>query len=184
MTRDEQFVVVSERLIVVCRCFLTRCDILIQMGQFGIQHGGLNTIQTAVDTDHVVVIANHHAMVSDCPHPCIQCIVVGEYGTAVPVAAKVLGGEETGATDVTDRSCLFGLAIGEGVLCADGLTSILYYIQMMLLRQCHNRLHISALAEQMHRHDCFGLGGDSATDGLDIHVHRVPINIYHHRCQT
>ena len=50
------------------RGFLTRCDIFVQMRQFGIQSRCLNTIQTTINTDAVMMITNHHSMVGYSPH--------------------------------------------------------------------------------------------------------------------
>ena len=85
-TRNEQSLVIRKSLVVIRSCFLPRRDILVQMGQFGIQHGGLNTVQTTVDTNHVVMITHHHTVIGNRAHLSSQSVIVSEDGTAVPVA--------------------------------------------------------------------------------------------------
>ena len=151
------------------------------MRQLGIQYSRLDTVQTAVDTDHVVMIANHHSMVGNCPHACCQLIIIREDSPAVSVTTEVLRGEERRATDMSDGTGLLGLAVSKRVFSADRLTCVFHYKQMMLVCQRHDGFHVGALSEEVYRHNSFGLRRDSTAYGLDIHVHRVPIYVNDYR---
>ena len=131
-----------------------------------------------------MVIANNHSVVGDSTHASCQIVVVGEDSTAVSVAAEVLRGEETGTTDMTDGTCLLGLTVSEGVFRSDSLTCVLYDKEVMLFGESHDSLHVGALAEQVYRHDGFGTGCDGFAYGFDIHIHRLPLDINHHRRQA
>ena len=85
---------------------------------------------------------------------------------------------------MTDGTCLLGLAVSERIFRADSLTSVFYDIEMMLFGKSHDSLHVGALAEQVYRHDGFGTGCDGFAYGFDIHIHRLPLDINHHRRQA
>ena len=85
---------------------------------------------------------------------------------------------------MSDRACLFGLAVGERVLCTDSLTGIFDHEQVMLFGKRHERFHVRALTEQVHRHNRFRARRDSTTNGVDVHVHRLPFDVNHHRRQS
>ena len=83
-----------------------------------------------------------------------------------------------------DSTRLFRFSVGEGITCPDGLTGILYYVELMLLRQRHEGFHVGALTEQVHGNDRFRARRDSPTHRFHIHVHRLPIHIHYHRRET
>ena len=85
VSRNEQFVVVCECIVVVRSCTLPCGDVLVQMRSLGIQNSRLNRIQTTVDSDLIMVIAHMTAVVGKCPHSVCKHIVVREDGTAVSV---------------------------------------------------------------------------------------------------
>ena len=148
------------------------------MGQFGIQHGCLNTIQTAVDADYVVVIANTAAMIGNRAYPFSQVIVISKNSTAVPVAAQVLGRKERCTTDSAHCARLTGLSVGERVLRSNRLTCIFDNVQMMQSGKLRQRLHVRTLTEKMYGYNRFGLRSDGASHGLYIHVHSLPIYVH------
>ena len=72
----------------------------------------------------------------------------------------------------------------ERVLGTDSLARVFNDKQMMLLRQRHNRIHIRALTEQVHRYNSLGLGGNRFADAFDRDIHRLPVDIHYNRRQS
>ncbi len=180
-----QHVRIARECLVVVGCRPLPCrDILVEVRQFRVKHRRLNSVQPRVHADTVVMVAHHHTMVGNSPHLSRQLVIVGEYRTPVAVTAEVLRREETGAPYVAHGPCLPRRAVWERVLRPDGLACVLHHVQVVLPCNRHNRLHISALTEQMHGHDSLRAGRDSLADSLRRYVHRVPIYIYHYGCET
>ena len=164
MRRNKQLFTIRKGFIVIRRGALTRSDILVQVRQLRIEDSGLDAVQPTVHAYLVVMVAYVAAVVGDRPHTLRQRIVVGEDRAAVAVATQVLRGEERRAADVAYRTGLLRLAVGEGELCADSLAGVLHHVDMLLAREFHQRLHVGALTEQVHRHDGFRTRRDGATD--------------------
>ena len=173
----------SKRSVVVISRSLTSCNILVQMRKFSIQYSSLNSIQTRVHTYRIVVVAHHHTMISNRTHLGSQLIIIGKDCTTIAITSEVLGWEETGTTNLAHGGCLFLCAVGESIYRTNGLARILYNIQVILLSNLHECLHVRTLSEQVHGHNGFGLRRNGLAHCLYRDIHRIPIHIHYHRLQ-
>ncbi len=182
--RNEQVPVIAERVVIERSGFLAAGNVLVQMGQFGIQDSSLNSVQTAVYAYHIVVIAHHHPVIGNSLNTSRQCVIVGKQCTSVTVTAQVLAREETGTAYFAHCASLFACAVTECIGCSDSLTSIFHYIEVVFAGYIKECLHIGALTEQVNRNNGFRLRCDGTPNGIHIHIHRIPIHIHYNRSET
>jgi len=60
------------------------------MSQLDPEDSRLDSIQTGVDPDGVIVVPHLHAMVGNAPDQCSQFIIVSQECTTVTVASEIL----------------------------------------------------------------------------------------------
>ena len=80
-----------------------------------------------------------------------QRIIVGNQKTAVAEASEILGREEAVSAEVPDGADWFAFVFG-----SDSLGTVLDDKKIVGVSQGHDGVHVSTLAEKMHRND--GLG--------------------------
>ena len=74
--------------------------------QLDAQNGCLNTVQTRITSDHIVIITLALTMVGDHSQFACQLVIIGEDGPAISIASQILRGEEGSTADVSDSSGL------------------------------------------------------------------------------
>ena len=127
--------------------------IVFQCLQLGQQHRRLDGVQPGVHahTDIVVLAAGALAMDAQRTDDVRRGIVIGEYGTAVAVAAQGLGREERGGGDVAEGAALAAL-IGR----AEGLGCVLDENEAVLLADGCDGVVVAGVTQNIHGHH--GLG--------------------------
>jgi len=119
-------------------------------------------------------------MIGDAPYQCCKLVIVCKESSSVAVASQVLGGEEGGAAYSTHCTCFLHRAVAEAILSSRSLSDILDYIEPVAVCQINYRFHVSTLAEEMYRHNCFCAWRNGFLDCLntDIESTRIRFNKY------
>ncbi len=153
------------------------------MGQLRAQDGSLQGIQPAVRPHDVVVILGLGAVDPEESYPLGQLVIVGDDHPSIAVGAQVLAGEETEDAEVTGCADLATL-----VLRSYGLGSVLNDVEIELLSDSHDLVHVGRLAVEVHRNDGSWLVacGEDAVEvggvevecfGVDVHEDRLGAGI-------
>ena len=79
----------SEGIVIVISHLPPGIDVFVEVFQLYVEHGGLDRIEPAVASHHVMVVALALAVVGHHLHLGGQLVVIGHDGTAIAVAAEV-----------------------------------------------------------------------------------------------
>lgn len=130
-------------------------DFLVQDGQLRQQDGGLEGVQAAVHADPDVVVAAVLPVAGDLAQDRRQCIVVGEDGAAVPIAAQGFAREKAGTGDGGQVTALAAF-----VAAAQALGRVFDDRQSVLVGDGVDGVHVGALAIQRDGNDGASARGD------------------------
>ncbi len=131
------------------------------MRQLDPQHGGLQRVQAEVAADALMDVLGLGAVIAQEPDLARQLLVARRDQPAVAEGAEILARKEREAADRAHRSCLPAV-----IPRADGLRGILDHRDPGVARSVQDRIHVRALAIQVHDDDGSGLGGDRGADGV------------------
>jgi hypothetical protein len=133
---------VSEQLGVPMRVLLPSGSIGIEVGKFYEQESRLQSIETRIDSQQLVMITRLHAMGSEQAQPRCQFLILADHHAPVSHSAKVLGRIKAQTSYPSHASCRV-----PSPCCADGLSRILNEGQLMLGSDFLKGVHGSALPE-------------------------------------
>ena len=174
---------IRKRIVVIGCSALTVGNVSVELRELYIQHSGLDSVESRIHANAVVVIAHLHAVVRNHAKFLGKRIIIGKHRTSVAVATEVLRREKARGPYMPNRSGLLARAIAEGVVGANGLTVILYHIQVVLVGNGHDRFHIGTLTKEMHGHNGFRFGRNRFFQCNGIDVVRAGQCVDQHRCQ-
>lgn len=165
--------VVFERLAVALAHLLAELNFLVaEVGEFGLDNGGLQAVAAAVGTEGVVRLAFFAAVVGDGADGFGQVGVFGKNGPAVAITTEWLGGEEAGGGDVPH-----GASLAAALLGSEALSGVFDDFQAVLFGDGFEGRVVGHLAEEIDGDDRLGLRGDGFLDLPWVDVVGVGLNI-------
>ena len=171
--------VLDERVGVVRSTLLTGLRPAIEVLELDAQDGGVDRVESEIAADDLVVIFRMRAVPAQEADLVGQGAVLSDHGPAVAEAAEVLRREKRIAADRPHRS-----GPASSVFRANRLGGVLDDRQIVPPRDVENRIHLGALAEQVHRHDRLGARRDLGRDAARVDVERHRIDIDEHRLRS
>ncbi len=129
------------------------------MAQLDAEDGGLDLVQTAVGSHHVVVVADLRAVSAQHLHLLGQLRVAGQDHPTVADPAQVLAGEEREATQVSQAARAAAMKGGSG-----GLGTVFDQTQSVAPGDRLQLLHRGGVPIQVDGHDGSGAGSDGRLD--------------------
>ena len=156
---------VDEGVVALPQCDALR-DLMVEARELGEEHGALQGVHAAADSDAGVDVALALAVDADFAAGLGELVVAGENGTAVAVAAERFAGEEAGAAEgaeVAASVALVGGAEALGGIFDDGDVA-------MAGGDGVDGVHVGGLAVEADRQDGLGAVGDPGFDqgGVDV----------------
>ena len=148
------------------------------MAQLHAKHRGLQRVEAAVAAHHVVAVLNFLAVVGHHTDLLGQSGVAGEHCAPVAHASEVFGRKKARAPDGPEGSEGEGAAVAKGVAGTEGLGGVFDHGDSALVRQRQQRVHVSALPVQVHRHNGLGLRRDGCTNLVEVECEGVGVDIY------
>ena len=165
--------VVFEGLGVAGADLLAKGNFLVaEVGEFGLNDGGLKAIAAAVGAEGVVRFALFAAVVGDGAQGFGEVWVFCKYGTAVAVAAEWFGGEETGG-----RHGAHGAGFASVLFGTEALRGVFDDFKAVFFSDGFQGGVVSHLAEEVDGDDGFGLGGDGLLNFVWIDVVGVGFDV-------
>ena len=122
------------------------------MFQFHSQDRGLQRVQAKIAADDAMIIFWLAPMNPKHLHNFGQLFIIRDNHSTVAESAQVLAGKEGETSHMPYRSGLPSFIIPS----ANRLGRIFDHMDTFAFHNLHNWIHLGALAEQMHGHDCFG----------------------------
>ncbi len=159
---------VDERVVAVADGDALR-DFVLKARELGEEHGALQGVHAAADTDAGVDVALALAVDADFPAGLGELVVAGEDGAAVAVATQGFAGEEAGAAEgaeVATALALIGGTEALGGIFDDGDLA-------MTSGDGVDGIHVGGLAVKTDRHDGLGAVGDFGFDQRGVEAVRA-----------
>ena len=135
LSRGNYLIITFKSCIIIAGCSKSTFIIFIQVFQFHTQYSSLNTVQTRIDTHHVVMITNHHTMIRDSPHFSCQFIVVRKNGTAIAKAPQIFRWKKGSTANITHTARMSLTSVFKRIYRTNRLTSIFHYEKIMFFSQ-------------------------------------------------
>ena len=107
--------------------------------------------------------------------------VAGEHGAPVAHATEVFGRKKARAANGSEGAEGQCSAVAEGVAGAEGLSGVFDHGDSALGGEGEQRLHVDALAVQVHGHNGLGPRRDGGTDLVEVERKGVGVHVHEHR---
>lgn len=165
--------VVFEGIGVTCAYFLAQGDLFVpEVGELGLDDGGLQAVAAAVGAEDVVRLALFAAVISDRAEGFGKCGVGSEDGPSIAIATEWLGREEAGAGDCADGATFTTVLLG-----SEALSGVFDNLQAVLFGDGFEGGVIGHLAEEVDCDDGLGLGRNYFCHLLGIDIVSVGLNV-------
>lgn len=151
----------------------------IEMGQFGIEDGGLEFVDAGVAPLIVEDVLTMRAIVAESTNDSCQFLIVRRHGTSITEGTKVLRGIERMAGGIAKGA---GASIYEAA--AVGLSVVLDEFETMLLTYLPYPIRISTETIEMNDHHGTRTRGDSGLDEGVIYLERMDVGLDEHGLQS
>merc|ERR1719316_1914190 len=145
---------------------------LVQVAKLDAEDCGLDSVKTRVSSLDIMVIFDLGAPATPTSDIFRHFVVIGGHTAAISPCTQVLAGIEGPSASITKRTNSLPLELG-----TLGLSTVLNNIEVMLLRDCHNSIHISWVTVQMHRTDRLCPTGDLGLDLVAIDCFQVRVDV-------
>src|SRR6266403_1691809 len=122
------------------------------MRELNIENRGLDFIEAKITAEEMMMITRFHSMLPADAKSFRQFIVAAHDQAGISRCAKILGWIKAEKPALAHGSGLLNLRI-ELVFGADCLRGIFDYIQLILLGNAMQRIHVTAQTEKMDRHN-------------------------------
>ena len=137
------------------------------MPEFYPQHRSLNSVQPEIATHKLVKVLGPGAMIPQQSYVIGECWIVRRHHTPISKTAQVLGRKEAEAAQMPH-----GAGPSALVFRTYGLSGIFDNVQIVAVRDLHDRVDVSHLAKEVNRDDGACALRDLGLNGLGVDVVR------------
>lgn len=160
---------------------------VVQPRKFGAKHGGLQRIEPGVVAALLMCVVRDAAVVAQHSDASGEVGIVRGHGASLAPRAEIFARIKAEASRRANRACVNLTAVDRGAR-AMSLAGILDELEVVLIRDFEQILHLRRQSVQMHRHNRLGAVGRRETAALEIaaqrgdaHVARYGIDIHKSR---